>query len=131
MALMPPEEWKPYPKTLKWLEGVYAEPKFVKSVGVVAPCAKAMAYDAAGPQPQPRPALPLPDVGSLDIGSPEPHNGWPSQRIRQTFLEYFAKNEHTIVPSSPWSPTTRRCSSPTGITSSRLSSSARRTPRAR
>ena len=101
MALMPPEEWKPYPKTLKWLEGVYAEPKFVKSVGVVAPCAKAMAYDAAGPQPQPRPALPLPDVGSLDIGSPEPHNGWPSKRIRQTFLEYFAKNEHTIVPSSP------------------------------
>ena len=87
MCLMAPSDWTPYPATLRWLTTVYNQPQYLDSVGVVPPCQSVMVFSPSGPQPLPRPQT-LMEV-------------WPSTRIRQTFLDFFAAKDHTIVPSSP------------------------------
>ena len=99
MALYAAEDWKDFPKTLTWLESVFTAPEFVKAVGVVPKCTKAMVFDAAGPQvaPAPKPSDENSDLTDFKYSV----NGWPAQKIRQTFFDYFIKNGHTLVPSSP------------------------------
>ena len=99
MALVAPSYWNAFPATLAWLESVYAAPEFVKAVGVVPKCITPMMYDAAGPQAAPAPAPAAGASGSSE--SKYDDNGWPAQRIRSTFFDFFKKKDHTLVPSSP------------------------------
>ena len=94
MALYGPEDWKPFPATLAWLESVFAAPEFVKAVGVVPKCVTPMTFDANGPHTAPAPA-PAAEALKYDV------NGWPAKRIRETFFDFFKNKEHTLVPSSP------------------------------
>ena len=40
------------------------------------------------------------DLGKMSLDE-SPHNGWPANKIRQTFLDFFESKEHAVVPSSP------------------------------
>ena len=103
-ALYGETEWRPFPKTLQWLESVFAAPEFLDAVGVVPRCVLPMVFDAKGPQAMPSTLKPKPkddDKDGATVDMKYDVNGWPAQRIRQTFFDYFVENGHTLVPSSP------------------------------
>ena len=82
-------EWEAkYPKLLRWIETVYAAQEWLESVGTMPVCETPVTYDPSGPKTLPRPVKYVEE--------------WPSKRVRDAFVDYFAeKHNHTRWPSSP------------------------------